>query len=280
MNTQSPLVDAKWLADNLGDPNLVVIDASWYLPAHQRDGRAEYAARHIPGALFYDIDAHSSKETPLPHMLPTPEGFAQSAGSMGISETMTIVIYDGMGMFAAPRLWWTFLVFGAKTVHVLDGGLPAWIAAGYETTSEMPSRARVSFKAQFNSGMVADMDLMTSASSAKAQIADARPRGRFDGSDPEPRAGLSSGHIPGAKSLPQSTLVRNGFFAGPAEVASAFEAAGIDPDRPIITSCGSGMTAATLTLGLAVLGKPLGRLYDGSWTEWAGTPGNAIEKSV
>ena len=277
MTRQPPLVSADWLHQNLHANDVVIIDTSWYLPIHKRDAQREYAEKHIPGAVFFDIDLHSDKTSTLPHMLPSPEQFATAVRALGVSSDTRVVMYDGMGVFASPRLWWMFQVFGHDAVSVLDGGLPGWTAKGYETTRDVPKPAAGTFMPRFRPELVADMRTMTAALGSE-QVLDARPAGRFQGVDPEIRPGLSSGHMRGAHNLPQSTLVENGFLLAPPKLLEAFEGTGIDIDRPVITTCGSGMSAATLTLALAVLGKPIGKLYDGSWTEWAGTPGNAIEK--
>ncbi|MBY0613673.1 MAG: 3-mercaptopyruvate sulfurtransferase [Beijerinckiaceae bacterium] len=279
MKRQPPLVSADWLHQNLNADDVVIIDTSWYLPVHKRDGKAEYAQAHIPGAVFFDIDLHSDTSSSLPHMLPSPAQFAAAVGALGVSNDSHVVVYDGMGLFASPRLWWMFQVFGHDAVSVLDGGLPGWKAKGFETSSDLPAPVVTTFTPRFRKELVADMQTMTAALGSE-QVLDARPAGRFQGVDPEFRPGLSSGHMPGAHNLPQSTLVENGFLLPPPKLLEAFEGTGIDIDRPVITTCGSGMSAATLTLALAVLGKPIGQLYDGSWTEWAGTPGNPIEKHI
>jgi len=273
------LVGPDWLAERLGDPDIAIVDASWYLPSHGRNARQEYLVHHIPGAVFFDIDAISDRTSPLPHMLPTADDFADAVGAMGITRKTTIICYDGMVLFSAPRVWWSFRVFGAEDVRILDGGLPAWKAKGLPLTDAVPSPAPRRFEARFDASLVADMERMRGAIGGGDQIVDARPKGRFDGTDPEIRPGLESGHMPGAATVPQASLVRDGRLLPDAELLAAFARAGIDPDQPVITTCGSGVSASTLTLALAVLGKPLGALYDGSWTEWAGTPGNPIEKS-
>lgn len=273
--TESPfLVTPHWLAERLGKPGVSVVDASWYLPAMNRDAKAEYAAGHIPGAVFLDIDAVADTSTDLPHMLPAPEAFAAWAGRHGIADGDDIVVYDGAGVFSAPRGWWTFRVMGAKNVRVLDGGLPAWIAAGLPVSAE-PARpvARV-FNAVIDRRGVADINRMRAiAADGSAQIADARPVGRFAGLEPEPRPGLRSGHMPGAHSTPALAFVESGKLRKNREIRALFEASGLDLDRPVVTSCGSGVTAATLSLALASIGHGDNSLYDGSWAEW-GKPGD------
>ena len=266
----APLVSTDWLASRLGKPDVAVIDASWYLPAMKRDGRAEFAAGHIPGAVFFDIDAISDQSTDLPHMLPTEAEFAAATGALGISEGMEIVVYDGAGLFSAPRIWWMLTIFGARSVHVLDGGLPKWRAEGRPLESGAPAPSPVSFTARLNAAAVASFEDVRAALEARsAQVADARPGARFRGEAPEPRASIPSGHMPGALSLPASDLIADGRLKAPEALLAAFASAGVDPDAPLITSCGSGVSAAILNLALAASGKPQPRLYDGSWTEWA-----------
>jgi thiosulfate/3-mercaptopyruvate sulfurtransferase len=266
---RSPLVSTEWLASRLGAPGLAVIDASWYLPAMKRDGRAEYAAAHVPGAVFFDIDAVSDHSTDLPHMLPTEADFAAAMGALGISEDMEIVVYDGAGLFSAPRVWWTLTVFGARNVAVLDGGLPKWRAEGRPVESGAATPSPVTFKARLDPAAVAQFDDVRDALEARsAQVADARPAARFRGEAPEPRPGVPSGHMPGAQSLPASDLIADGRLKAPDALLAEFAKAGVDPDAPLITSCGSGVSAAIVNLALAAAGKAPARLYDGSWTEW------------
>ena len=275
----NPLVSAKWLHNNLGQGNLVVIDCSWYLPAHKKDAKAEYTLGHIEGAQFFDLEAISDTASPLPHMLPTSENFAKSVEAMGVSDDSLIVLYDGMGVFSSPRVWWMFLVFGAKNIHILNGGLPAWKAQGYKLSTLFKTPKSGYFNAVLNINMVATMNDIQVAINSKEQIIDARPAGRFSGKEPEARAGLESGHMPNAHNLPQSNLVQNGYFLEGNDLEGAYKLAGIDLNAPSITTCGSGVTAASLTLGLAILGKPIGKLYDGSWAEWAADKSNIIVKS-
>ena len=263
----SLLVSAQWLHDHLGE--VKVVDASWYLPAQQRDGAAEYAEGHIPGAVFFDIDAIADTASGLPHMLPSTEAFAAAAGALGLSETDTIVVYDGMGLFSAPRVWWTLTVFGARDVRILDGGLPAWRASGHDLESG-PARPRpATFRAVAPGAAVRDLDDMRALTQTRAEtIVDARPAPRFAGVAPEPRPGLASGHMPGALSLPSDRLVEDGRLLPPERIRAAFETAGADLAGPIVTTCGSGVTAATLLFALAVAGKTDVALYDGSWAQW------------
>ena len=271
--TQTPFVSTAWLAANLTNPDVAIVDASWYLPTMNRDGKAEYAQAHIPGAVHFDIDGVKDASNPLPHMLPTPEAFAAAVGAMGISEDQTIIVYDGAGLFAAPRVRWTFKVMGAKDVRILDGGLPKWKVEGRPTVQGTPAPEPKAFKASFNAAAVADLAAIRAAIDGKsAQILDARPAARFAGDAPEPRPGLASGHIPGSHNLPFDRIVRDGRMSDPTSIRQALVDAGVDPDQPIITTCGSGVSAAILSLGLESMGVEAKSLYDGSWAEWGGRP--------
>ena len=272
-------IDADWLEKRLGTPGLSIVDASWYLPAQKRDAKAEYEAGHIPGAIFFDQDEVVDPDSKLPHTLPDPATFARHAGSMGISADDTIVIYDGPGMFSAPRVWWMFRVMGVFQVYVLDGGFDRWKAAGRPVTAEQTKVAPNIFHVDFDASRVASLDEMKRiVASGESQIADARPAGRFTGEDPEPRAGVRGGHMPGAKSLPASALSRDGKLLPPEELKKRFEEAGFDKSTPVVTSCGSGVTAAVITLALETLGHSANRLYDGSWTEWGGRSDTPVVK--
>jgi len=271
MSDLPSLVDTAWLAAGLGAPDLRVLDASFYLPAEGVDARVRFEAGHIPGARFFDIEDVADTETDLPHMLPTAGRFSRLAGGLGIGDGDRVVVYDQKGIFSAPRAWWMFRLFGHDRVAVLDGGLPAWRAAGQALESGAPAPApSARFVADFHATRVRGLgDMRRNLTAAKELVLDARPAGRFAGTDPEPRPGLASGHMPGAVSLPASELVQDGHMRPADALRARFAAAGVDGDRPVVTSCGSGVSAAILTFSLHLAGLPEGALYDGSWTEWA-----------
>lgn len=270
MDDKSPfLVSADWLEEHLHDPGLSVVDGSWYLPAQGRDARAEYEAGHIPRAVFFDHDEVVDPDSDLPHALPDPLTFERYVSSMGISEDDTIVVYDGPGLFSAPRVWWMFRVMGADKVYVLDGGFDRWRAEGRPVTDEQTKIAPTAFMPEFDPGRVASLeDVRRIVEEGGAQIADARPAGRFTGEDPEPREGMRSGHMPGAVNMPVSALSENGSLLPPERLREALARAGLDLDKPVVTSCGSGVTAAVISFALESLGHRDNRLYDGSWSEW------------
>jgi thiosulfate/3-mercaptopyruvate sulfurtransferase len=269
-NQRSPFViSADALQARLGEPGLRLVDASWYLPAQARNGAAEYAAAHIPGAVFFDQDKVVDPTSPLPHALPSPETFAAAVGAMGIGESDSIVVYDGAGMFAAPRVWWMFRIMGATDVKVLDGGFDRWKAEGRPVTDAPAAPQPAVFTPRFDAEAVASLaDMRSVIEDGSAQIADARPRGRFTGQEPEPRAGIRPGHMPGAFNVPIATLSQDGRLKSLTELRQTLRQAGIDPEKPVVTTCGSGVTAAVITLALHSLGHTDNRLYDGSWSEW------------
>ena len=265
--TEAALISTEALAARLGAPDLRIIDASWWLDG--RDARADFERERLPGAVFFDLDALSDRESPYPHMLPSPGAFAEAMSALGVSEADDIVVYDAQGLFSAARVWWTLRTMGARRVRVLDGGLPKWKAEGRPVESgadETPAPVR--FETRFDAEAVADFDQVGAALADGLQVVDARGAARFRGEAAEPRPGVRAGHMPGALNLPFSSLLNaDGTLKQGESLEEAFRAAGVDLERPVITSCGSGVTAAILTLGLAVLGRS-SRLYDGSWAEW------------
>jgi thiosulfate/3-mercaptopyruvate sulfurtransferase len=273
-------VTTEWLASHLGDPSVAILDASWYLPTVARDPAAEYRDKHIPGAVFFDIDGIADKTSTLPHMLPTAPDFARAVGALGVGDGMKVVVYDATGLSSAPRVWWTFRVFGARDVLILEGGLPKWIAEGRPLEKGSPRRAARKFTARFDPRMVSDMaDVGKRLAAGQGSVIDGRPAARFYGEAPEPRPGVPNGHIPGSLSVPSADFVSaDGKLKDDAELAMLFERAGVDLAQPVVTSCGSGIAAATLTLAAEVLGAKEVALYDGAWTEWAGHKGGPIAK--
>ncbi len=272
------LVSTEWLASHLGSPDLAIVDASWHLPTAKRDAKAEFLETRIPGARFFDIDEISDTASPLPHMLPTPEKFASRLRAMGIGDGSRVIAYDSAGLFSAARVWWMFRVFGHDAVAVLDGGLPKWKAENRPLESGPTQQLeKRHFSAVYRPDLVRDMASVSEAvEMGTAQIADARSPGRFRGAEPEPRLGVRAGHIPGARNVHYATLLRpDGTLKPAGDIAAVFTEAGIDIDKPVISSCGSGVTAAVLSLGLTLAGARHHALYDGSWVEWgsaAGTP--------
>ncbi|WP_028747378.1 3-mercaptopyruvate sulfurtransferase [Rhizobium mesoamericanum] len=265
------VVSADWLQAELGKPDLRILDASFYLPAQKRDADAEYAAGHIPGAIRFDQDKIADHSVPLPHTIPSPELFAAEVGRLGIGESDRIVVYDGIGMFASPRVWWLFRVMGARHVYVLDGGLDGWKSEGRPLETSAPHYEPKVFKPSYDASRVVTLDTMRDiVASGALQIADARSAGRFAALEPEPRAGMRSGHMPGARSLPSGVFATQGRFKSLPELKQTIEDAGIDLSKPVVTSCGSGITAAIITLALESLGHTDNKLYDGSWSEWGG----------
>ena len=267
---EDPLVSTDWLAAHLEDPEVKVVDASWYLPAEARDPKAEYAVAHIPGAVFFDIDEIAEDGTDLPHMLPLPAKFASRAIKLGLSDAARIVVYDGYGVRSAARVWWTLRVMGHEDVAVLDGGLPKWIAEGRPVTDQLPQTPRKHFTVRLDPGLVRDrLQVAEALKAGGEQVIDARPAARFRGEAPEPRPGLRAGHMPNALNVPMSEMLApDGTMKSRDALAAVFAAAGVDLDRPVVSSCGSGITACVLALGLARLGRWRTAVYDGSWAEW------------
>ena len=264
------LVSTDWLARHLRDPDLRVLDASWYLPAQNRDAKAEYAAAHIPGAWFFDIDEISDQRSDLPHMAPPSEKFISRMRAMGVGDGHQVVVYDGAGIFSAARVWWTFRLMGKLDVAVLDGGFPKWQAEGREIEDMPPIIRDRHMTVSRQNQLVKDVTQVAHAAKlGEAEILDARSAARFRGEAPEPRAGLRSGHIPGSKNIPFAEVLNpDGTMKEPAALKAVFLAAGVDLAKPAITSCGSGVTAAILSLALERIGHRNHALYDGSWSEW------------
>jgi thiosulfate/3-mercaptopyruvate sulfurtransferase len=273
-----PLVSTAWLAERLGSAEVQVVDASWFMPGESRTGADAYVAGHIPGAVFFDIDAIADHATDLPHMLPAADAFAEAAGALGLRRDLTVVVYDAQGIFSAPRVWWTLRTMGFPDVFVLDGGLVKWRAEGRPLDTALPHPVATTIEPAFDPSLVRDLEAVRDALAARgAQVIDARPGPRFRGEVPEPRAGLRGGHMPGALNVPGGGLVEADGTLMPAQaLRAAFQSAGVDLDGPIVTTCGSGVSAALLALALARLGREDVAVYDGSWTEWGGRADTAV----
>ena len=278
-NSFPPLVSPEWLAVRLNEPDLKVLDASWYLPASRRDAKGEFLAGHIPGAVFVDLDELSASD-PLPHMLPSAEQFARQMGEAGVADGDRVVVYDGSGVnLSAPRVWWMLRAFGHREAAVLNGGFGKWRKEGRPVQTGPATPVQATFTAELDPRRVRDLAAMRdNLTNRSEQVLDARGAGRFAGSEPEPRAGMRSGHIPGSRSLPYTDLVAaDGTLLPREELRERFIQAGIDLDRPIVTTCGSGVTACSLALGLELLGRPVAGVYDGSWSEWGGRDDTPVD---
>jgi thiosulfate/3-mercaptopyruvate sulfurtransferase len=274
------IVRTEWLASHLNDPNVRIVDGSWHMPQLKRDARSDFEKEHIPGAVFFDIDAIADRANPLPHMLPSAEDFGRAVGALGIGSNDRVIVYDVRGIISAARVWWTFRAFGHEAVAVLDGGLRKWRAEGRPVASGVPAPALRTFTARGpRPELVRDLDAMrANVESRQEQVLDARSAGRFTGTEAEPRAGLRGGHIPGSINLPYEQLYRpDGTLVPPADMKAVFERAGVDLTKPVATTCGSGVTASVLALGLHLLGHRQVAVYDGSWTEWGGRDDTPIE---
>lgn len=277
------LVSTEWLADNLSAEGVRIVDATYFLPGGKRDAKAEFAAKHLPGAVFFDIDVICQRDTDLPHMLPEAAEFSAKAGALGIGDGDKVIVYDanGGGM-AAARVWWTFRVFGLDDVALLNGGLPKWLAEGRPTTEEIPTPVQATFTARENGALVRDIEqMLANVDSGAEQVVDARAKERYEGAAPEPREGARSGHISGSLNLPFVQFFdkeRNFVMRDADEITTAIAAAGLDLDGPITATCGSGVTASMLALGFYLIGKEDVAVYDGSWSEWGMRQDTPIEK--
>jgi len=274
------LVDADWVAGHLDDPTVRIVDGSWHLPPTGRNGHDEYREAHIPGAVYFDIDAISDPDSNLPHMMPSAEAFAAAVSAMGIANDHRVIVYDADGLFSAPRVWWMFRAFGHNNVALMTGGFRAWQNEGRPVSAEIPTPAATAFKARFNPDMVrSKAQIRANMDSGAELVLDARAANRFAGTEPEMRPGVTPGHIPGSSNLPYAKIIDGaaGTFASGDDLRNAFDAVGATGTRPVATTCGSGVTACILGLGLHLIGRDNWAVYDGSWTEWGGSDDTPIE---
>lgn len=271
--TDTPFVSTDWLAAHLQDPALKLVDASWFLPGTPRDPEQEFLSAHIPGAVFFDLDLIAEPNTDLPHMAASAKAFAEAVGLLGISQTDTVIVYDSQGLFSAARVWWNFRIMGADKTFVLEGGLPRWLAEDRPTEAGPAAAIPAVFSPSPIAAQIVGVEVVRRAlGDPQQQVVDVRPADRFAGIAPEPRPGLRSGHMPGAFNMPFSELVGESGLEAPDILDQRMRAKGIDPQKPIIASCGSGVTAPIMPLALAAMGINSLRVYDGSWAEW-GRPG-------
>ncbi len=277
------LVSAEWLAANLADPKVKPVDATWFLPPTDRNAIAEYEASHIPGAVYFDIDRIADQDSGLPHTMPSAEQFTEAVGVLGIGNDDHVVVYDGQGIFSGPRVWWMFRAFGHDRVSLLDGGLPEWRRRNLPLTAEPTAVTPTSFSAKLVPQLLARLsDVQQAVAGGGSLIADVRSPGRFDGSAPEPRPGVRSGHMPGALNLHYANLLDEAaeFFLPVSEIQARLKTAGLDQPKPVITTCGSGVTACILSLGMLVAGYDNWAVYDGSWSEWGSRDDTPVERSA
>lgn len=264
-----PFVSTAWLGENLTRPEVKIVDGSWHLPPTGRKAAVEYGEAHIPGAVFLNIDTVADLTSSLPHMLPMAEHFAREASALGLSEGDTIIVYDQSGLFTAPRVAWMLRIYGARDVRILEGGLPRWKAENRPVESGTPSPAPATFHAKLDRSMVAALqDVQAALATGSAQVVDARPAPRFRGEAPEPRPGVRAGHMPGSRNLPFDVITANGALKSADEIRAAMAANGIDPSKPVVCSCGSGVSAAVIAMAMSRAGVEVQAIYDGSWAEW------------